>query len=333
MSANPPPTSTPRRLNWDKKYELKRAARHCLKFCIDHRPLFLEPFDIFLSRLLDDFVTRSDSISAKMIQYFCDRAPNGTSWTVWVSTATRDKFRQAKAAVGQKLSHAEFVEILLAVSRPYVMEQMQLSSGPEAPPFSGATWIWTLPASSPSSLPAAWSADQQAFSSSTNSAPSYTQPQAGAPLSLGQQNLRSEFTLNPPSFSSHCTAADWHAAVTAQHPSLQPNPNDSGMSIPEYQQYAPEPQQPLTDDEPPPYGDQLPPYLEASGTESDADYRLSDKKTPLPSDVETDALGDDIWADLDMGGHSLDSKSSSPSRFGSQTAKPQPLKNRPSTTT
>ncbi|TPX65588.1 hypothetical protein SpCBS45565_g05100 [Spizellomyces sp. 'palustris'] len=105
---------------WDKRYEdSRKGTRHSLKLPTEHRTRFQEPYDSYLSHLLDLFPSPAHgcSIPRSFIDQARRLAPRGSGWTVWLSTELRQKFRDKKSQLvcDGNVTHGEFVELLLSI--------------------------------------------------------------------------------------------------------------------------------------------------------------------------------------------------------------------------
>ncbi|KAJ1558332.1 hypothetical protein HK405_013913, partial [Cladochytrium tenue] len=107
----------------------------------DLRSRFAEPFDEFLSALLDlldDHATDLDDPSLRAAA--CIAAPRGSNWTVWVAADLRHRFLAAKSAhAGPRATHGEFVNLLLALRDRRLPDLLRLTPAAAAAPQASAS--------------------------------------------------------------------------------------------------------------------------------------------------------------------------------------------------
>ncbi|KAI8817340.1 uncharacterized protein EV422DRAFT_508942 [Fimicolochytrium jonesii] len=114
-----------RKENWDKIYESSRKGkRHGVKLPVEYRTQFVEPYDHFLTSLLDCFFAHSVELDVDRLNPIIDEArrsaPRGTGWTVWLSTEARERYRDAKQLVADaKVTHSEMVYVMLKVQERF----------------------------------------------------------------------------------------------------------------------------------------------------------------------------------------------------------------------
>ncbi|KAJ3103904.1 hypothetical protein HDU96_009095 [Phlyctochytrium bullatum] len=212
-----------------------RSPRHNLKLANDHRPRFAMPFDEYLNQLLDNlwhFVRTqpvhrlpnppafSDaSLHPTLVRRAKTAVTRGSTWTVWVSTALKDKFAHTKDTFARKWTHAEFVELLLLVKEggsdiPVVEEVPPPSAQPaeeEAPVAARRRKIARAPRLASESIA--------------------TPPSSGAPRRRGRPRKHNPDAVPVATAASVPPPADEKASPPAQPPTPTPAEEKASEAI------------------------------------------------------------------------------------------------------
>ncbi|RKO84529.1 hypothetical protein BDK51DRAFT_48922, partial [Blyttiomyces helicus] len=105
---------------WNKQYDKARRPRHNLKIPLAHRARFHEPYDNFLSSLLDLLPPAPPAGNQAPLSALPlpapGKAPRGCNWTVWISTDLHRRFHEGKKVFAPGTTHGQFVEALLLLA-------------------------------------------------------------------------------------------------------------------------------------------------------------------------------------------------------------------------
>ncbi|KAJ3267908.1 hypothetical protein HK104_005560, partial [Borealophlyctis nickersoniae] len=116
------PRKEKRKQIWDKRYDsARKGQRHNMKLPVEHRARFHEPFDAHLALMLDLLpqLHPTPPLPKETIQSAQRSSPHGCGWTIWISTELRERYRDIKQRYAPKMTHGEFVELLLMVKEEF----------------------------------------------------------------------------------------------------------------------------------------------------------------------------------------------------------------------
>ena len=96
--------------------DTSRRSRFSLKIPLHYRARFRQPFNKFLRNLLslsDDIDYTSQLMNSSSDITVTDYTDHKSVWQIWMNQDLKEEYLRAKARMNQRLTHAQFITVLL----------------------------------------------------------------------------------------------------------------------------------------------------------------------------------------------------------------------------